>query len=303
MKHASSVIACGNAIEELFLEAGFPRGVFQHVILQKEQVEKLIQHPSIKAVTLTGSEKAGSTVASLAGMHLKKAVLELGGSDAYLILEDADLELAAKECAMSRLINAGQSCIGAKRFIVLEKVYTAFVSLFKEQMSMASYGKPMNADATIGPMARIDLRDELHEQVLESIRLGAKCTLGGFIPKQNGAFYPPTILENVTKGMPAFEEELFGPVASIIRVKTEEEAVFVANSSKFGLGSCVFTKNIERGEEIASKYLDAGSCFVNAMVKSDPRLPFGGIKMSGYGRELAEDGLKEFVNIKTVYIR
>lgn len=303
LKHASNVLGCGLAMEKLFLKTGIPEGVFQQLILEKDQIPKLIESPQIKAVTLTGSEKAGASVASKAALHIKKAVLELGGNDAYIILEDADLNLAAKECAKSRLLNAGQSCIGAKRFVVLEAVYKEFMFLFKEEMGKVKLGDPLQVDTTLGPMARLDLRDELHQQVEESIQKGAMCTMGGFIPDHPGAFYPPTILENVQPGMPAYHEELFGPVASVIQVKTEEEAIQVANDSIFGLGSCVFTQDVKRGKEIAQHRIQAGACFVNSMVKSDPRLPFGGIKKSGYGRELAEEGIKEFVNCKTVYMR
>lgn len=302
LKHASNVPHCGQLIQEVFEEAGFPKNLFTNLWISGKQVEKIIENPVIKAVTLTGSEKAGSAVASKAAENIKKAVLELGGSDAYIILEDADLDLAAKQCAESRLLNSGQSCIGAKRFVVLEQVYDEFLLKFKEQMESAVMGDPTKAETTLAPMARADLRDELHNQVLESVRVGAEILIGGYIPEGEGAYYPATILTHVEPGMPAYEEELFGPVASVIKVKNEAEAIKVANDSKYGLGSGVFTSDLSRGERIAKYELEAGSSFVNQYVKSDPRLPFGGIKISGFGRELSHHGIKEFVNSKTIYI-
>jgi succinate-semialdehyde dehydrogenase/glutarate-semialdehyde dehydrogenase len=303
LKHASNVPGCAMAIEEIFVEAGFPQGLFKTLLISSDQVEKVIENKKVQAVTLTGSGPAGSAVAATAGKNIKKTVLELGGSDAYLILKDADLEPAAETCTTSRLLNSGQSCIGAKRFIVVKEVYDKFVKLFKEKMEAAKLGDPMNEDTDIGPMARFDLRDELHEQVKESIENGAECILGGEIPSLDGAYYPATILVNVKPGMPAYEDELFGPVASVIKAKDEDDAIRIANDSVFGLGAAVFTQDLEKGEFIAQTKLEAGSCFVNAFVKSDPRLPFGGIKTSGYGRELSHNGIKEFLNIKTVYIK
>ncbi|MEM1220442.1 MAG: NAD-dependent succinate-semialdehyde dehydrogenase [Bacteroidota bacterium] len=303
LKHASNVPACALAIEEVFCDAGFPQGAFTTLMIGSDQVKSVIDHPAVKAATLTGSEPAGKAVASKAGQQIKKTVLELGGSDAYLILEDADLELAATVCAQSRLLNSGQSCIGAKRFIVLESVYNDFLEKFLHKMQDAKLGDPFQEDTTVGPMARIDLRDELHDQVQKSIKAGAVCILGGEIPNGPGAFYPPTILTQVKPGMPAYEEELFGPVAAIIKVATEQEAIRIANDSSFGLGSAVFTRDVQRGERIAVEELEAGSSFVNGLVKSDPRLPFGGIKISGYGRELSHYGIREFTNIKTIWIK
>lgn len=303
LKHASNVPGCAEAIEEVFREAGFPDGVFYNLLIKSDQVQAVIEHSAVKAATLTGSERAGSAVASTAGKQIKKTVLELGGSDAYLILEDADLEQAASVCTTSRLLNTGQSCIGAKRFIVLESVYDKFLALFKEKMQAAKVGNPLEDDTEVGPMARADLRDELHQQVQKSIEKGAQCILGGTIPKGKGAFYPPTILVNIQPGMPAYEEELFGPVASVFKVKDEAEAIRIANDSPFGLGAAVFTTDAERGQRIAAEELEAGSCFVNGLVKSDPRLPFGGIKISGYGRELSYFGIREFTNIKTVWVK
>ena len=303
LKHASNVPGCAMAIEELFREAGFPENVFRTLLIGSSQVENVIRHPAIKAVSLTGSTPAGKNVAAIAGSELKKCVLELGGSDPYIILKDADLEKAAKICATGRLLNAGQSCIGAKRFIVVNEVYTEFLEHFTHEMNRAIFGDPFHPETTMGPLARIDLRDELHQQVVISVKKGAEIVLGGEIPNRKGAFYPPTILENVKPGMPAYDEELFGPVASVIRVKDESEAIKVANDTEFGLGAAVFTRDLKNGEHIAEKLLDAGCCFVNDFVKSDPRLPFGGIKTSGFGRELSTHGIKEFMNVKTVVVK
>lgn len=303
LKHASNVPACALMIEEVFEKAGFPPGLFSTLLISTDAVETVLAHPSVKAATLTGSEKAGSAVAALAGKHLKKTVLELGGSDPYIILEDADLPYAAQQCAQSRLINAGQSCIGAKRFIVVESVYDEFLEIFKKEMMAAILGDPMAEDTDIGPQARFDLRDQLHKQVKDSLAKGANCILGGEIDKSwEGAYYPATILTEVQAGMPAYEEELFGPVAAVMKVKNEAEAIRVANDSEFGLGGAIFTTDIARGERIAAEELQAGCCFVNAFVKSDPRIPFGGIGKSGYGRELSYYGIRAFTNIKSVWI-
>ncbi len=303
LKHASNVPGCSLAIEEIVREAGFPENVFRSLLIGSAQVKKVIEHPAIKAVSLTGSTPAGKSVAAIAGGQLKKCVLELGGSDPYVILKDADLKDAAKRCAAGRLLNAGQSCIAAKRFIVVEDVYAEFLEYFTHEMNSAYFGDPCEKETTMGPMARTDLRDELHKQVVDSVKKGAEIILGGEIPARPGAFYPPTILENVKPGMPAYEEELFGPVASVMKVKDEKEAIKIANDTEFGLGAAVFTNNIKMGENIAEISLDAGCCFVNDFVRSDPRLPFGGIKESGYGRELSAHGIREFVNIKTVVVK
>jgi len=302
LKHASNVPGCALVIEEMVKQAGFPSHVFQTLLVGSDKVNQIIEHDLVKAVTITGSTNAGKKVAEKAGSLLKKTVLELGGSDAYIILEDANLEEAAEICVNSRLINSGQSCIAAKRFIVVKSVGKEFTKLLLQKMQSRKMGDPLNATTAVGPMARVDLRDELHKQVLASIEKGAKCILGGEVQKGKNAFYPPTILTNVKKGMPAYDEELFGPVAAIVTAKDEADAINIANSSVFGLGGAVFTKDKKRGEEIAAAKLEAGSCFVNSLVKSDPRLPFGGVKQSGYGRELGLFGLYEFVNIKTVYI-
>jgi len=303
LKHASNVTGCALAIEEIFLQAGFPKYVFNTLILSPSRIEEIISHRAIQAVSLTGSVPAGSSVASLAGKYLKKTLLELGGSDPYIVLKDADLDLAVETCVTSRLINAGQSCIAAKRFIVEAPIYDEFVNKYSDLMASKKMGDPFDEKNDIGPQAAIKLRDELHQQVVNSISKGAVLKVGGFIPEINGAFYPPTVLIDVKPGMPAFDEELFGPVAAIIKANNEEEAIKLANNSIFGLGAAIFTNDMEKGEMIAKTKLRAGSCFVNAFVRSDPRLPFGGIQHSGYGRELSIFGIREFVNIKTVVIK
>jgi succinate-semialdehyde dehydrogenase / glutarate-semialdehyde dehydrogenase len=302
LKHASNVPGCALAIEDIFRRAGFPENLFRTLMIGSRQVEAVIEHPLVRAATLTGSGPAGRAVASKAGAMLKKTVLELGGSDPYLVLEDADIDQAAALSAKGRLVNAGQSCIAAKRFIVLDKVRRSFEERFVERMRAARMGDPLEERTEVGPMARHDLRDALHRQVEESVAKGARCLLGGRIPNDRGAYYPPTVLTDVKKGMPAYDEETFGPVAAIITVKSEEEAIATANDSPFGLGGGVFTRDLARGERIAADGIDSGLVFVNDTVRSDPRWPFGGVKESGYGRELSTYGIKEFVNIKTVYI-
>lgn len=303
LKHASNVPGCAMAIEKIFRDAGFPDGLFCNLLLGKERAGELIDHPLIKAATLTGSVSAGRHIAARAGKALKKVVLELGGSDPYVVLEDADLELAATVCAAARLVNSGQSCIAAKRFIVVESVREEFERLFVEKMRAQKTGDPLDETVTVGPMAREDLRGELHSQVLRSISGGAKLLLGGELSPGKGFFYPPTVLTGVSKGIAAFDEETFGPVAAIISAMDEGDAIRLANDTSFGLGAAVFTRDTARGERIAARELHAGSCFVNAQVASDPRLPFGGIKDSGHGRELSAFGIREFVNVKTVYIK
>ncbi len=303
LKHASNVPGCALAIEAVFREAGFPEGLFRALLIPGSRVEAVIEHPLVRGVTLTGSTPAGRAVARKAGERLKKTVLELGGSDPYLILADADLDAAAAACATARLINSGQSCIAAKRFVVVEAVREAFEARFVAAMAATKMGDPLEEDTVVGPQARTDLRDELHDQVVRSVAAGARCLLGGEIPPGHGAYYPPTVLTDVGPGMAAYEEELFGPVASVIPVRDEAEAIRVANDTVFGLGAAVFTRDVERGTRIAREELEAGACFVNAFVRSDPRLPFGGVKESGYGRELSSFGILEFVNIKTVWVR
>jgi len=302
LKHAANVPGCALAIEEVFRSAGFPEHLFRTLLIPGKKVPALIRHPLVRAVTLTGSTAAGRSVGRAAGQALKKVVLELGGSDPYLVLEDADLELAVETCAASRLINAGQSCIAAKRFLVVPALRSEFERRLVERMRDVRMGDPLDESTQIGPQARVDLRDELHDQVRRSIAKGARLLLGGEVPPGPGAFYPPTVLADVRAGMAAHDEELFGPVAAIIPVRDEEEALAVANASVFGLGAAVFTRNRERGERIAERELDAGACFVNGFVKSDPRLPFGGVKESGHGRELSHHGIREFVNIKAVVV-
>lgn len=305
LKHSSGVSGCALAIEKVIKDAGYEGDLFKALICNSKSVAKVIEHPLIKAVTLTGSTAAGQDVAEQAGRMLKKTVLELGGSDPYVILADADLPAAAKVCAEARLINNGQSCIAAKRFIVVKEVEEEFTRLFKEHMEQKVTGDPLEENTDLGPMARAELRDELHQQVLKCIAQGATCILGGEIPDYPGehAFYQPTILNQVKKGMLAYDEEIFGPVAAIITAEDTADAVRIANDTNFGLGAAVFTQNAALAEDIARNQLSAGSCFVNAGVKSDQALPFGGINQSGYGRELGMFGIHEFVNIKTVYIK
>lgn len=301
LKHASNVTGCALYIEKIFSLADCPKNIFRTLVIPSEQVKNVIKHPHIAAISLTGSTEAGKSVAEQAGKHLKKCVLELGGSDPYIILEDADIELAAEKCAASRLLNCGQSCIGAKRFIVHQSIQQKFEDAFVKKLSEAVLGDPTNENSTLGPMAKESLRDELHQQVVSTLNGGAKCILGGEIPEDKGAFYPATVLTNVKRGMTAYSEELFGPVATIITAKNDEEALTIANDTAFGLGSAIFTRDTEKAKRLV-KHIEAGTCSINDFVKSDPRLPFGGIKESGYGRELSHHGIKEFVNIKTVVI-
>ncbi len=306
LKHASNVQGCALAIEQIFRKAGFPKHLFRTLRIGSSMVSEAIEQPYIRAVTLTGSTPAGKAVAAKAGEMLKKTVLELGGSDPYVVLEDADIEKSAHACVEGRMLNTGQSCIAAKRFIVVESIKDDFEALVVRKMGMKRMGDPFE-DVDIGPMVNEAARDELHRQVTQSVKTGAILLLGGRVVVEHeeddvGAFYLPTVLTNVSPGMPAFDEELFGPVAVIISAKDEEDAIRLANQTEFGLGAAVFTKDVKKGEEIAKNKLQAGACFVNDFVRSDPRLPFGGVKESGYGRELGAFGMYEFVNIKTVYI-
>ncbi|HWK52740.1 MAG TPA: NAD-dependent succinate-semialdehyde dehydrogenase [Hyphomicrobiales bacterium] len=302
LKHASNVSGCALAIEKLLHDAGLPQAAFRTLLVNSRHLEPLIAHPAIRAVSLTGSTGAGKAVAAAAGAQLKKCVLELGGSDPYVILDDADLAASAEICAQSRLINAGQSCIAAKRFIVVETRLEEFTELFLAALRKRRMGDPLAADTDFGPLARRDLRDTLHQQVQQSVVQGARLLLGGTLPEGPGAYYPATLLTDLKPGMPAWDEELFGPVAALIAAGDEDEALRLANASPFGLGSAIFTRDTGRGELLAEISVEAGSCFVNALVKSDPRLPFGGIRASGYGRELGLFGIREFVNVKTVYV-
>jgi len=301
LKHAPNVSRCALEIEQVFREAGFPDGLFRAVLLSNEGAGRVIADPRVHAVTLTGSDRAGSQVAEQAGRHLKKTVLELGGSDPFIVLEDADLDRAVVTAAEARLINSGQSCIAAKRFIVAESVAERFVGQFAEALQGRKVGDPLDPATQVGPQARLDLRANLHSQVQESVKRGARLLLGGKVAPGPGAFYPPTLLVAVEPGMPAFDQETFGPVAAVIVAKDEADAIRLANASRYGLGASVWTADRERGERIARE-LEVGSVFVNGLVKSDPRLPFGGVKRSGYGRELSEYGLREFVNVKTVWV-
>ena len=301
LKHADNVPGCALALAELFHEAGYPQGVFQTLMIGIPQVEGVIKDARVHAVTLTGSERAGRAVGRQAGEVLKKCILELGGSDAFVVLEDADVKLAAEAGVKSRYQNAGQSCIAAKRFIVVDKIAAAFLKEFQVLVEALKTGDPLDADTTLAPMARFDLRAALHQQVQDALSKGARALTGGAPISDKSAFYAPTILDSIQPGMRAWYEELFGPVASIIRVVDEEQALKVANGSNYGLGGSVWTRDKQRGEKFA-RCLQSGSAFVNGMVKSDPRLPFGGIKNSGYGRELACHGILEFTNVKSVWI-
>ena len=301
LKHAANVPGCAMAMERLWADAELPLGLFTNLLIASSRVASVIEMPEIAAVTLTGSVGAGKAVAAKAGSLIKKTVLELGGSDAYVVLEDADLDQAVEICTKSRLVNSGQSCIAAKRFVVVERLREDFERGMVERMRSARMGNPLEPGVEVGPQARADLRDALHEQVTKSVAAGARLLLGGEVPPGPGAFYPPTVLADVRPGMPAYEEELFGPVAAILPAEDEADAVRIANDSVFGLGGAVFTRDLARGERVARE-LAAGCCFVNDLVRSDPRLPFGGVKESGYGRELGAVGIREFVNVKTVWV-
>ncbi|TDN81552.1 succinate-semialdehyde dehydrogenase/glutarate-semialdehyde dehydrogenase [Salegentibacter sp. 24] len=299
LKHAPNVFGCALKIEEVFKKAGYPKGVFQNLIVHHDQTEMIIAHDAVQAVTLTGSEAAGSAVAQLSGKYIKKSLLELGGNNSFIVWEDADIDRAVKTAVSARMLNCGQSCIAAKRFILLEGIYEEFISKFKATVNDLKVGDIMDHTTQIGPLARKDLADQLQSQVKRSLEQGAELILGG---EQDNCFHQPTILGNVRPGMPAFDEETFGPLAAVIKAKSIEEAFELSEKSKFGLGTTVFTKDIKKAMEMAEKVSD-GAYFVNELVKSDPRLPFGGTKRSGYGRELAKEGMMEFVNKKTVYVK
>jgi succinate-semialdehyde dehydrogenase/glutarate-semialdehyde dehydrogenase len=301
LKPAPNVLGCARAIDALLAEAGYPQHVFNLLPIEVDQIEAVIGHDAVQGVALTGSAEAGAAVAALAGRALKKSVLELGGSDPYVVLEDADLDLAAAKCAQSRLNNCGQTCISAKRFIVQQEVLEPFLDKLVIEFAQYRMGDPADEAHTLGPMAREDLRANVHRQVLGSVAAGATLRLGGRIPPGAGWFYPPTVLTGVRPGMPAFDEEVFGPVAAVVAVASEAEALRLANQSAYGLGAAVFTRDIGRGKRIAAQ-LECGSCCINDFVRSDLRLPFGGIKRSGYGRELSKLGIREFVNVKTICV-
>ncbi len=302
LKHASNVSGCALAIGKLFGDAGLPSGLVRAILAAPEALPPLIADDRVRAITLTGSTEAGRRVAALAGAALKPCVLELGGSDPYIVLADADLDHAAEICAKARLVNGGQSCIGAKRFVVVESVLPAFTGKFLARLSARRMGPPADATSDFGPLARADLRAELHVQVQKSIRLGARLLLGGRLPKGRGFYYPATVLADVRPGMPAYDEELFGPVAAIISATGEDDALRIANDTPYGLGAAVFTRDRRRGEALARERLDAGMVFVNDFVRSDLTLPFGGVKRSGFGRELGVFGLRAFVNVKTIRV-
>ena len=302
LKHAPNVPGCALAIEAVFREAGFPSGVFTTLLIDTAATERVIQHPVIRAVTLTGSERAGMAVAAAAGKVLKKTVLELGGSDAFIVLKDVDVEAVATSAAAARCINSGQSCIAAKRFIVEASVAPRFERAFAEKMAAIALGDPLDRKTQVGPLARLDLLENLDEQVRRSVAAGARLVLGGRRVARRGFYYPPTILADVRPGMPAFDDETFGPVAALVTAKDADDAVRLANRSRYGLGASIWTNDIALAERLAGE-IEAGCVFVNGAVKSDPRLPFGGVKNSGYGRELAEAGIREFVNIKTVWVK
>ncbi len=303
LKHAPNVPGCALALEKLFHDAGFPADLFRALFIDTDRTGELIEHPLVRGVSLTGSVRAGKAVARRAGASLKKCVLELGGSDPSIVLADAQLDAAVSSCVLGRLQNNGQSCIAAKRFIVVEEIADAFTTKLVAHMKAAVMGDPMSEDTVVGPIAREDLRDALHDQVRRSVDAGATPALGGEVPDRVGWWYPPTVLTGVGPGMPAYEEELFGPVAAVIRARDVADAIRIANDTTFGLGAAIYTGDDELGEGIAAELLDAGACFVNGIVKSDPRLPFGGIKESGYGRELSPLGIREFTNVKTVWVK
>jgi succinate-semialdehyde dehydrogenase/glutarate-semialdehyde dehydrogenase len=302
LKHASNVPGSAMAIEQVFREAGFPANAFRTVLVPSGDVQALIESEAVAAVTLTGSVEAGRKVAAAAGGVLKKTVLELGGADAYVVLADADVARAAEVAAAARMVNGGQSCIAGKRFIVVPQIRERFERALTEAMRRYAMGDPRSPDSRLGPMQSIAARDEIHAQVQACVAQGARVLTGGEIPNQAGAWYPPTVLSDVKPGMPAYDEEVFGPVAAVIAAGGEDEAIAIANASRFGLGSGVLTGDLARGEAIAAERLDAGMSFVNEAVRSDPRLPFGGVKESGYGREVSDFGIREFVNVKSVVV-
>ena len=298
LKHAANVMGCAEMIEEIFMKAGYPAGVFQNLYINHEQVNDLLSNPVVKAVSLTGSERAGVAIATQAGKYVKKCLLELGGNNAFIVLKDADIDLTVQMAVKARMLNTGQSCIAAKRFIVIDAIYDEFVYAFTEALKELKYGNPEDESTDYGPMARADLAEALQNQMLASIAQGAKLVLGG---KQEATMHEISLLTEVKPGMPAFDEETFGPLVAVIRAKDEQEAIKLAQETKYGLGLSIFSRDVKAAEGLVDQFED-GAVFINALVKSDPRLPFGGTKLSGYGRELAKEGIFEFVNLQTVCI-
>lgn len=300
LKHAENVTGSALLIEKIYLEAGLPENLFKVLLISHDQSDAVIENDYVRGVTLTGSPRAGRIIGEKSGKALKKTVLELGSNDAYIVLEDADIELAVKTCVIGRLYNNGETCVAAKRFIVVEAVYDKFRDAFIEQMKNIKLGDPTQENSELGPMARKDLRDELHEQVEKSVEKGAKILCGGKIPEGEGYYYPATILDNLKPGQPAYDDELFGPVASLIKAKDTDDAMRIANDSKYGLGGGIFSKDENKAKELAQKHFDTGMVFINSFGIAKPNMPFGGVKESGYGREHGGFGLKEFVNVKSV---
>jgi succinate-semialdehyde dehydrogenase/glutarate-semialdehyde dehydrogenase len=303
LKHAENVTGSAKLLEKIYKDAGLPDHLFKVLVIDHDQSDMGIENDLVRGVTLTGSPKAGETIGKKAGANLKKAVLELGSNDAYLVLEDANIKLAVKTCVMGRTYNNGETCVAAKRFIVVDAVYDEFKEAFVEQMKALTIGDPTDEDTDIGPLAREDLRDELNEQVQESVKNGAEILCGGKIPDRDGYFYPATVLGNVEPGQPAYDDELFGPVASLIKAKDTDDAMRIANDSRFGLGGGIFSEDTDKAIELASKYFDTGMVFINGFSLAKPEMPFGGVKNSGFGREHGGFGLKEFVNVKSVIIQ
>lgn len=302
LKHAENVTGSGLLLEKIYREAGLPENVFRTLVISHDVSDEVIGHHAVRGVTLTGSDGAGRKVAAKAAEYLKKTVLELGSNDAYLVLDDADLDVAVETCVQGRVYNGGQTCVAAKRFVVTEKNYEAFKERYVARMESLTAGDPTQEGSDLGPMARVDLRDGLHDQVEESVRKGAKILCGGEKPSGKGAFYPVTVLDNVTPGQPAYDDELFGPVAALIRAKDDEDAMRIANDSRYGLGGGIISKDVKRATELASKYFDTGMVFINGFGVATPEMPFGGVKNSGYGREHGGFGMHEFVNAKSVIV-
>ncbi|MEO1719463.1 MAG: NAD-dependent succinate-semialdehyde dehydrogenase [Pseudomonadota bacterium] len=302
LKHAESVTGSGLFLADIYETAGLPKNLFSVLLIDHDQSDTVIAHDLVRGVTMTGSAEAGRIIAEKAGRALKKTVLELGSNDAYVVLEDADMDLALEACVTGRIYNNGETCIAAKRFVVVDAIYDDFVDRFVERMSAISYGDPMGGEAEIGPMAREDLRDTLHKQVTESVNKGARIRCGGELPDSSGFYYPATVLDQVEPGQPAYDDELFGPVAAVIRARDANDAMRVANDSRYGLGGGIFSRNIDRAVELAAERFDTGMVYINGFGVAVPNMPFGGVKQSGYGREHGGFGMKEFVNIKAIHV-